>query len=77
MKCWDATVLTWQLRDLLASQLADIDKAYNNAFRLHSGALINKEKEVIHSIRRSMDAEVEKLATIMLDFTIQQRHETV
>ena len=77
MKCWDATALTRQLRDPLASQLADIDKAYNTAFRLHSGALTNKQEEVIHSTRRSMDAEVEKLATIMLDFTIQRRHETV
>ena len=77
MECWDAIALTRQLHKPLASQLADIDKAYNTAFCLHLGALTNKQEEVIHSTRRSMDVEVEKLATIMLHFTIQQRYKTV
>ena len=77
MKYWDATALTRQLHDLLASQLTDINKAFNTAFCLHSKVLINKQEEVIHSTEKSMDAEIKKLAMIMLDFTIQQRLKTV
>ena len=51
MKCWDTTTLTEQLRDPLASQPTDIDKAYNTDFFLHSGVLTNKQEEVIHFTR--------------------------
>ena len=77
IKCWNATALTRQLRDPLISQLTDIDKTYNTAFCFYFGAFTNKQKEVINSTIQLMDAEVEKLATIMLDFTIQQMHKTV
>ena len=77
INCWDVTALTRQLRDPLASQLADINKDYNTAFCFYSGTLTNKQEEVIYSTWQSIEAEVEKLAMIMLDFTIQWRHETV
>lgn len=70
MKYWDATALTRQLRDLLASKLTNIDKAYNIVFSFNFQVLINKQEEDIYSIEESMNAKVEKLAIIMLDFTI-------
>lgn len=77
MMCWDATVSAWDLRTPLALKLGEIDRAYNTAFCLHSTTLAKKQKDNIEVARKSMDTEVEKSATIMLDFTIQRRHETV
>ena len=77
MKYWDTTALTRWLYVLRISPLADIDKAYNTAFYFCSKVLTNKQEEVIHSIRQSMNVEIGKLAIIILDFTIQQKHMTV
>lgn len=71
MKCWDTTVLTWQLHNLLVLKLADINKAYNIAFCLHSGAFTNKQKEIIYFTRQLIDIKIEKMAIIILDFAIQ------
>lgn len=76
MSCWDATASARQLRDPLGPKLGEIDKAYNAAFRHNAVAHTKKEGARVISTRQEMDDEVEKLAKIMLDFTIQRRHET-
>ena len=76
MKCWDATALVKNLRDPLSDNLGQIDKGYNNAFRQNVIAQANKQQAVADSTRKEMEQEVEKLAEIMLKFTIQRTRDT-
>lgn len=67
---WDATALAQQLHDPLGPRLSEIDKAYNATFRYNTVAHTKKEGARVSSIRQEIHNEVEKLAKIMLDFTI-------
>ena len=77
MKCWDATALVKNVRHPLGNVLGQIDKGYNNALRQNTVAQANKQQAVADSTRREMEQQVEKLAEIMLKFTIQRTHATL
>lgn len=76
MNFWDVTILARQLHDPFGSKLREIDKAYNAAFRHNSVTYTMKERASVSSTRQEIDDEFNKMAEIILDFTIQQRHET-
>lgn len=76
MKCWDATALVKNLRDPLSGKLGQINHGYNKAFRQNVIAQVNKQQALADLTRKKMDQEVEKLAEIMLMFTIQRTRNT-
>ena len=76
MRCWDATAFVKDLRGPLSDNLGQIDRGYNNAFRQNAVAHANGQQAVADSARKEMDQEVEKLAKIMLMFTIQRTRDT-
>ncbi|MCJ1349374.1 hypothetical protein MMC31_007614 [Peltigera leucophlebia] len=77
MKCWDATAFVKNLRDPLSDNLGQIDKGYINAFRQNAVAQANEQQAVADATRKEMEQQVEKLAKIMLKFTIQRTRNTL